>query len=571
MAGFGGVIRDDVRDSTADWGPYVEPQAPEGAPNVLFIVWDDMGFGGWDLFGGLIRMPNMRRIAELGLRFTQFHTTALCSPTRSSLLTGRNAKSNGMGTIGELSDGFPNLSCLIPAQNAFLSEMLSERGYNTLAVGKWHLTPAAELSMGASKRTWPLSRGFDRYYGFLGGLTDQWYPDLTYDNHPVDAPATPAEGYHLSKDLADRTIEFIRDAKVTAPAKPWFTYFAPGACHAPHHVFTEWADKYKGEFSMGYELYREVVLENQKRLGIVPDSTELPPINPYGDAVGVDGQGWNASDLVRPWDSLSQGEKQLFERQAEVFAGFASYTDAHAGRVLDYLEETGQLENTLIVVISDNGSSAEGGPTGSVNENRWYNGVPEDLEENLRLLPELGLETTHPHYSNGWAMAFNTPYKLYKTNAGLEGGLADPMLIAWPAGIPARGEARDQYVHVTDIVPTVLDCLGIDAPAVVKGYQQEPLEGTSFHSVLAHADAPAAKTEQFYCMVGTRGVWQDGWHASTVHPPAPSGWAHFDQDRTTAPRTTTSQPATPRSSPSSPRSGISSPTATTATRSMTGP
>ena len=316
-----------------------------------------------------------------------------------ALLTGRNAQSNGKGTIGELADGFPNLSCVVPAGNAMLSELLRERGYNTFAVGKWHLTPAAEMSMGGSKRTWPLSRGFDRFYRFLGGLTDQWFPELTYDNHPVDAPAGPDEGYHLSADLADRAIEFIRDSTATAPDKPWFTYYAPGACHAPHHVFADWADQYAGEFSIGYERYREVVPANQKKLGLLPESTPLPPINPYEAETGVGGQGWNTSDPVRPWDSLSDDEKRLFERQAEVYAGFASYTDAQTGRLLDYLEATGQLDNTLIVVISDNGASAEGGPNGSVNENRWYNGVPENLTDNLRLLPELGLQSTQPHYS----------------------------------------------------------------------------------------------------------------------------------------------------------------------------
>jgi arylsulfatase len=530
VAEFNGVIRRDVRDSTPDWGPYVEPQAPAGAPNVLFVVWDDMGFGSWDLYGGLIRMPNMARIAELGVRFTQFHTTALCSPTRASLLTGRNAQSNGMGTIGEFSDGFPNLSCLIPAENAFLSEILSQYGYNTMAIGKWHLTPAAELSMGASKRSWPLGRGFDRYYGFLGGLSDQWYPDLTYDNHPVDPPATPAEGYHLSKDLADRAIEFIRDATVTAPHKPWFTYFAPGACHAPHHVSTEWADSYRGEFSMGYEKYRELVLANQKGLGILPESTTLPPINPYEASTSADGQPWNQPDLVRPWDSLTDDEKRLFERQAEVYAGFASYTDAQVGRLLDYLEQSGQLENTLIVALSDNGASAEGGPNGSVNENRWYNQLPESLEENLRLLPELGSESTHPHFSNGWAMAFNTPHKMYKTHASWEGGVADPMVVAWPAGIAARGEVRHQYTHVSDIVPTVLDCLDLSQPDTVKGFPQTPFEGVSFHAALLDDVAEPVKQEQFYCMLGTRAVWKDGWQASTVHPPAPSGWGHFDDD-----------------------------------------
>ncbi len=529
-AQFKGRVSLDVRDSTADWDPFVEPRAPAGAPNVLFVVWDDMGFGSWDLYGGLIEMPNMRRLADAGVRFTQFHTTALCSPTRSCLLTGRNAQSNGMGTIGEFSDGFPNISCLIPPENGFIPEVLGEHGYNTIAIGKWHLSPVAEMNMGASKRTWPLSRGFDRFYGFLGGLTDQWYPSLSYDNHLVDPPASPAEGYHLSADLADRTIEFIRDAKATAPDKPWFTYFAPGAGHAPHHVAKEWADRYRGVFDMGYERYREVVLENQKRLGMIPAGTELPPINPFASVTGPNGQPWNASDEVQPWDSLSEGERRLFVRQAEVYAGFASFTDHHVGRVLDYLQQSGQWENTIIVALSDNGASAEGGPNGSVNENRWYNGLPENLDENLRMLDELGSESTHPHFSNGWAMAFNTPFKMYKTYASYEGGTADPLLISWPDGISARGETREQYVHAIDIVPTLYDLLDIEAPEKVKGHVQRPIEGASFRAALDDSGAPAPKKQQFYCMVGTRGIWSEGWHACARHAVAPSAWGHFDQD-----------------------------------------
>lgn len=528
---FTGKIDVDVRDSVPDWGPYLEPRAPEGAPNVLVIVWDDIGFGTWDLYGGLVEMPTMRRIAERGVRFSQFHTTALCSPTRAALLTGRNAQSNGMGTIGEMAVGFPGLSCLIPRENGMLSEILRDRGYNTFAIGKWHLSPAVEMGMGASKRSWPLSRGFDRFYGFLGGLTDQWYPDLTYDNHPVDPPARPEDGYHLSADLADKALEFLRDSRSAAPGKPWFAYLAPGAGHAPHHAPRDWSDRYAGRFAMGYEKYREIVLENQKRLGLMPVDTALPPLNPYLDQTGATGAPWPESDAVREWDGLTDDEHRLLERQAEVFAGFLSYTDHHLGRVVDYLERTGQLENTIVVVISDNGASAEGGPNGSVNENRWYNGIPEDPELNQALLPDLGLENTHPHYSNGWAMAFNTPFKMYKTYASLEGGVADPMLISWPARIAAREEPCHDYLHVTDIVPTILEGIGIEVSGRVAGIAQSALEGTSFFAALTDPGESVAKPHQFYSMLGTRGVWSDGWHACSVHAPTPSGWGHFDQDR----------------------------------------
>ena len=531
MPEFAGKIDHDIRDSSPDWAPYVEPAAPAGAPNVLFVVWDDMGYGSWDLFGGLIEMPNMRRIADAGVRFTQFHTTALCSPTRASLLTGRNATSVGMATIGELADGYPALSCYVPREAGFVSEVLRETGYNTMCVGKWHLSPATEMSLGASKRTWPVQRGFDRFYGFLGGLTDQWYPDLWYDNHQVDPPAAPSEGYHLSKDLADHAIEFISDSVATAPNKPWLMYLAPGACHAPHHTFTEWVEKYRGVFDMGYELYREQVLARQKELGLVPQDTQLPGINPLQAEVSVEGIAWQEAEVVQAWAELSDAQKQLFVRQAEVYAGFASYTDAQVGRVLDYLEQTGQFDNTIIVTLSDNGCSAEGGPNGSVNENVWYNGLPEDITASLAKLDELGTETTHPHFSNGWAMAFNTPFKMYKINSAWEGGTADPMAMCWPNGLPARGEVRDTYLHVSDIVPTLYDLLGIEPPAVLNGATQLPIEGVSMAGVLRDANTDSPKHTQFYSMLGTRAIWRDGWQANTIHPPAPNGWGHFDQDR----------------------------------------
>lgn len=530
-SGFNGKIALDIRDSEPDWTPYAAPTAPEGAPNVLYLVWDDTGIATWDCFGGLVEMPAMSRIAERGVRLSQFHTTALCSPTRASLLTGRNATTVGMATIEEFTDGFPNCSGRIPFDTALLSEVLAEKGWNTYCVGKWHLTPLEESNLAATKRHWPLSRGFERFYGFMGGETDQWYPDLVYDNHPVEPPATPEDGYHLSKDIADKTIEFIRDAKVIAPDKPWFSYVCPGAGHAPHHVFKEWADKYAGTFDMGYELYREIVLENQKKLGIVPSDTELSPVNPYLDVKGPNGEPWPLQDTVRPWDSLNDEEKRLFSRMAEVFAGFLSYTDDQIGRVLDYLEESGQLDNTIIVVISDNGASGEGGPNGSVNEVKFFNGYIDAVEESLRFYDNLGGTETYNHYPIGWAMAFNTPYKLYKRYASHEGGIADTAIISWPNGIPAHGEVRDTYVNVSDITPTIYDLLGITPPDTVKGIAQKPLDGISFTAALKDANADTGKDTQFYTMLGTRGIWHKGWFANTVHAATPSGWSHFDKDR----------------------------------------
>ncbi len=528
---FGGRIELDMRDSEPDWGPYAAPKAPENAPNVLYLVWDDIGIATWDCFGGLVDMPAMSRIAERGVRLSQFHTTALCSPTRASLLTGRNATTVGMATIEEFTDGFPNCNGRIPFETAMLSEVLAERGYNTYATGKWHLTPLEESNLASTKRHWPLSRGFERFYGFMGGETDQWYPDLVYDNHPVTPPGTPEDGYHLSKDVADKTIEFIKDAKVIAPDKPWFSYVCPGAGHAPHHVFTEWADKYAGRFDMGYEKYREIVLERQKTMGIVPRDTELSPINPYLDVTGPQGQPWPLQDTVRPWGSLGGDEKKLFARMAEVFAGFLSYTDAQIGRILDYLADTGQLDNTLIVVICDNGASGEGGPNGSVNESKFFNGYIDTVEESLKYLGQLGGPQTYNHYPIGWAMAFNTPYKLFKRYASHEGGIADAAIISWPAGITAHGQVCDSYVSVCDITPTVYDLLGISAPDTVKGITQRPLDGVSVSAALSDSTAETGKHTQFYTMLGTRGIWHQGWFANTVHAATPAGWSHFDSDR----------------------------------------
>jgi arylsulfatase A-like enzyme len=527
---FKGKIELDIRNSEPDWAPFEQPKASPGAPNVLMIVWDDVGYGAMDVFGGPIETPTMRRLADRGLRYSNFHTTALCSPTRSSLLNGRNATSNGMACITEGAAGFPGFSARIPFENGLLSEVLGERGWNTYAVGKWHLTPSEECDLSAWKRRWPLGRGFERFYGFLGGETHQWYPDLIHDNHPVDQPYSPEEGYHLSKDLVDTGIRFIRDAKSVAPDKPWFMYFCPGCAHAPHHVFTEWSDRYRGRFDEGYEAIRAGVLARQKELGLLPEDTELSPINPHGepDVTGPDGQPWPALDFVRPWDSLSEDERRLFCRMAEVYAGFVSYTDDEIGRLIDYLDESGQLDNTIVVAVSDNGSSAEGGPNGSFNENKFFNGVPDSIEDNMKRLDELGTPISYNHYCSGWAWAFDTPFPYWKRYAGYEGGTADMCLVSWPAGIGARGEVRDQYVHAVDVVPTLYDLMGIEPPEVIGGYTQSPIEGESFAASLSDAAAPGKET-QFFSMLGQRAVYHRGWLANTLHPPI-SGWGNFDDD-----------------------------------------
>ena len=532
---FTGTVKRVVVDSKPDWEPYLQPTAPEGAPNVLFIVWDDVGFAAMEPWGGLIETPTMNRLAKEGLTYTNMHTTALCSPTRACLMTGRNHTSNGMACISEAAIGFPNANGHIPFENATIAEVLNENGFNTYMLGKWHLCAEDEMNMASSKRNWPVGRGFERFYGFLGAETNNWYPDLIHDNHPVDQPSTPTEdgsekGYHLSRDLADKALEFIKDAKAVAPDRPFFMYFCPGAAHAPHHAPKEWADKYKGKFDMGYERYREIVLERQKQMGLVPENTTLPPINPIGtsaDTKSPTGLPFPPLDYVKPWDALPEEEKQLYRRMAEVYAGFLSYTDHQIGRIIDFLEETGQLDNTLVIVISDNGASGEGGPTGSVNENKIANGVPDNLEQNLKFLDVLGSPRTYNHYPTGWAMAFNTPFKMWKRYS-YNGGICDPFLIHWPKGIKSRGEVRHQYHHAIDIVPTILDVVGVEAPDVVLGYTQSPIEGVSMRSSFDDAKAPSARQTQYYSMLGSRGLWHQGWKAVTTHPTI-AGWGNYER------------------------------------------
>ena len=527
---FKGVVNVDITDSIPDWGPYTQPIAPEGAPNVVYIVLDDVGFSAMEPFGGLIETPNINRLSERGLTYTNFHTTALCSPTRSCLLTGRNHTRNGMAVITEAASGFPNANGHIPFECGTLAEVLGELGWNTYAVGKWHLTPEDEMNLASRKNQWPLGRGFERFYGFLGGETNQWYPELIYDSHPVEQPYAPEDGYHFTIDITDRAISFVNDAKAIAPEKPFLLYYCPGACHAPHHAPREWIDKYRGRFDMGYEAFREVVFARQKELGIVTEEAELTPINAYVDETSDDGTGWPEIDRVRPWDSLSEDEKRLFARMAEVYAGFMSHTDHEIGRLLDHLEELGELDNTLIVLVSDNGASGEGGPNGSVNENKFFNGLPDPIEEAMPYLDELGGPTTNNHYPTGWACAFNTPFKLWKRYGNWEGGTADPMIVSWPKGIDGSG-IRRQFTHAIDIVPTVYECLGIDPPAVVDGYTQYPIDGVSFAASLNDADASTGKETQFFVMGSTRAIWHKGWKAAAVCPPPPEAWSNFATQR----------------------------------------
>ncbi len=531
MQRFKGTINVDIRDSEPDWSPFEPPRAPEGAPNVLYIVLDDVGYSAMSCYGGPIDTPNIDRIANQGVRYTQWHTTALCSPTRSCLLTGRNHTRNSMACITEAAIGFPNASGTVPPENGMLPEILGERGWNTFMVGKWHLCPTDEMNLASTRRNWPSGRGFERWYGFLGAETNQWYPDLVYDNHPVEQPRTPEEGYHLTEDLTDQALSFIKDAQAVAPEKPFLLYYAPGAAHAPHHAPKEWIEKYKGRFDMGYEAMREQTLARQKELGVVPKDTELPKLNPIGTPEtrsSADGKPFPEIDTTRPWDTLNDEEKHLFARMAEVYAGFLSHADDQIGRLLDALEESELLENTLVVVVSDNGASGEGGPNGSVNEMKFANGVPDDLAANLAQIDDLGSTKTYNHYPTGWAMAFNTPFKMWKRYE-FNGGTCDPCIISWPAGTKARGEVREQYYHAIDLVPTILEALGVEAPETIKGHTQTPFDGVSMLESINDPSAPSKRRTQFYSMLGSRSIWHDGWKAVTTHPTM-AGWSNFNMD-----------------------------------------
>ena len=496
---FTGIIGRTFDVSSPAWP---EPlRAKEGAPNVLFIVQDDTGFGQMGCYGSPIKTPNIDALAASGLRFNNMHTTALCSPTRSCVMTGRNHHSNAMSCITEGSTGYPGGNGNIPFENGMLSEMLLQQGYNTFALGKWHLTPADQASAAGPYSRWPLGRGFERYYGFLGGDTSQYYPELVYDNHSVEPEKTPEEGYHLTPDLVDKAISFIADSKQVAPNKPFFMYFCPGAGHAPHHVPKEWADKYKGQFDDGWDAYREKTFARQKELGLIPQDAELSRHDPD----------------VQDWNTLTADEKKLYARMMEVFAGFLSHTDDQYGRLFKFLKTIGEWENTVIMFISDNGASSEGGPTGSVNENKFFNNVPDSLQENLQKIDALGGPTTFNHYPWGWTFAGNTPFRRWKRET-YRGGISDPFIVHWPKGIKAKGEIRTQYAHAIDMVPTVLELLGIEAPTSIKGVTQSPIQGLSFAHVLDDAKAPSKHLTQYFEMFGHRSIYHDGWRAVCPWP-----------------------------------------------------
>ncbi len=496
---FPGVIGRTVDESSPAWPSSIRAKA--GAPNVLMVVLDDTGFGQLGCYGSPIATPNFDALAASGLRFTNMHTTALCSPSRSCIVTGRNHHSNGMAAITELSSGYPGYDGVMPFENGMLSEMLVVQGYNTFMVGKWHLTPSNQETAAGPYDRWPLGRGFQRFYGFLGGDTSQWYPELVYDNHTVEPPRTPEQGYHLTEDLVDKSIEFITDAHQVDPAKPFYLHLCFGATHAPHHVPKEWADRYAGQFDDGWDAYRERTFARQKELGIMPADAELSRHDPD----------------VPDWDSQRPEARRLYARMMEVFAGFLSHTDHHLGRLLDFLRDQDLLDNTIVMVVSDNGASAEGGPTGTTNEAQFFNNAQEPLEESLAVIDEIGGPAHFNHYPWGWTWAGNTPFRRWKRET-YRGGSCDPFIVSWPARLRAGGEIRTQYGHIIDMVPTVLDLLGLQPPASIRGVTQAPLHGVSFAPALQDASVPTRHRTQYFEMLGHRAIDHDGWRAVCPWP-----------------------------------------------------
>jgi arylsulfatase A-like enzyme len=494
---FGGRIGRTWRESEPWWPP--EPVSPAAAPNVVVVVLDDVGFAQLGCYGSEVETPNLDGLAAGGVQFANFHTTALCSPTRACLLTGRNHHTNGMGRITDLALGYPGYNARIPKRNGFLSEILATRGYVPVAVGKWHVTPEDETHQAAPRNSWPTSRGFQRWYGFHGGETHQFVPTLFQDNHAVLPPRT--SGYHLTEDLADRAITYLTDIRSAAPEAPFFLYFATGACHSPHQAPREWIERYAGRFDAGWDSLRERIFTRQMERGLFPEGTRLST-RPH----------W-----VPAWDDVLPEDQRVAARFMECFAGFLSHADAQIGRVLDFIRSLGEWDNTLVVAISDNGASAEGGAIGSINDVRLWNVAPAGAEELRERIDELGTASTHNNYPWGWTMAGNTPFRRWKREVH-QGGVADPCIVSWPTRIPAGTGPRRQFAHAIDIVPTILDLIEVTAPDTINGVEQSPIEGISQAAVLTDPAAPEAHTIQYFEMFGSRAIYQDGWKAVTFHP-----------------------------------------------------
>ena len=503
---FGGVIKQNAKDSKPWWPPTIVP--PKGAPNVLLIMTDDQGYGVSGTFGGVIPTPSLDRIANSGLRYTQFNSTALCSPTRAALITGRNHHTGGFGVITELSTGFPGYDSVIGQDNATIGRVLKDNGYATSWFGKNHNTPAYQYTIAGPFDQWPSGMGFDYFYGFMGGETDQWTPYLFQNNRQI-FPWLNKPGYNLTTDMADEAISYLKGLQAAAPDKPFFVYYVPGGSHSPHQPTKEWADKFKGKFDMGWNALREQIFANQKRLGAIPENAKLTE--------------W--PDSLPTWDSLSADQKKLFARQAEIYAAYTAYTDHEIGRVIQQVEDMGQFDNTLIIYIDgDNGTSPEGTLSGTPNQYTSYNGILEfPIEEQLKFYDAWGSAGTYPHMAVAWSWAFDTPFKWTKQVASHFGGTRQGLAISWPNRIKDAGGVRNQFHHIIDIVPTILEATGIQAPDIVDGIQQKPMEGVSMLYTFdkANAKAPSTRKTQYFEMIANRGIYHEGWYANTVPPHGP--------------------------------------------------
>lgn len=510
---FGGVAGRTVADSQPDWSIVAPVSAPDNAPNVLIVLIDDAGFGGPETFGGAIHTPTLTRVREAGLTYNRFHVTAVCSPTRAALLTGRNHHRCGFGSIAEYPGPFPGYSAILPRNCGPLPRILKENGYVTGGFGKWHLTPDNVQGAAGPFDRWPQGWGFDHWWGFLSGAAGQYDPIITQDNGVIGVPAGTADRpYYFPDDLTDKAVEWLHAVRAQDPHKPWMMYYSTGATHAPHHVFSEWADKYKGRFDQGWDVYRRETLERQKKLGIVPPETTLT----------------ERPDLFPAWDTLSDDEKKLYARQMEVFAGFSENADWNVGRLLDSIDALGEADNTLVFYIwGDNGASMEGTITGSFNEMTFLNGVVLDPTQQLALIEQyggveaIGDEHTAPHFAAAWAHANNTPFQWGKQMASHLGGTRDPMVVSWPARITPDATPRTQFTHCIDIAPTVLDVIGLPTPDRVDGVTQEPMDGTSFAETLTDGSAPEVHTVQYFEMFGSRAIYKDGWWACARLDKAP--------------------------------------------------
>ncbi|MGY9073735.1 MAG: arylsulfatase [Acidimicrobiales bacterium] len=500
------IVGKTIADSTPHWP--AKPTPPQGAPNVLVVLFDDVGFSDFGCYGSPIDTPAIDRLSAGGLTYTGFHTTAMCSTTRAALLTGRNHHSVGVGSLANFDSGFPGYTGKIDKNAATMAEVLDEQGYRTYMLGKWHVTPLHETGPTGPFDGWPLARGFDRFYGFLDAETDQYAPELVADNSHITPPGTYETGYHLSSDITDKALEFIKGHEAGSPDTPWFTWIAFGACHAPHQAPRELVDKYDERFRRGWDVERDERLARQIELGIVPEGTELPPRN----------------DMVKAWDEHSTDEQRLFSRLQGAYAAMLEHADQNIARVLDHLEASGQLDNTLVLVLSDNGASQEGGPSGFVNAMGPYNFVPEPIAAKIARIDDIGGPDTHSNFPWGWAMTANTPLRRYKQNTH-GGGIRDPLVVHWPERIPDPG-LRHQFCHASDVLPTLLDLVGLEAPPEVAGVKQTPLEGDSFAATVSNPNAKTNKTSQYFEMFGHRGMWRDGWKAVAFHPPG----TPFEQD-----------------------------------------